>query len=174
MANLPEEYVSLCLQRVSNKAFKNAIAFSAQIQNDSCMIIVKNVTEESYFILESQLQRLSDVIGYYHDSNTKVISMTGFIVYLMNVPFCWRLMAQKKGLISVQLIIQQQRSHAKICTLLQEKEKIVIKFRTQAEYSLQQKKGKIIHGELKEIYLRKILSTNLRFNIFECKVDTIK
>jgi hypothetical protein len=76
MANWPEEYVSLCLQRVNNKAFKNAIALAAQIQSTSHMIIVKNLTRELYFILESQLQSLSDVIGYYHDSDTKVIKIT--------------------------------------------------------------------------------------------------
>jgi hypothetical protein len=64
------------LQRVNNKAFKNAIALAAQIQNTSHMIIVKNLTRELYFILESQIQSLSDVIGYYHDSDTKVIKIT--------------------------------------------------------------------------------------------------
>jgi hypothetical protein len=73
LADSPEEYVSFRLQRVNNKAFKHAITLAAQIQNDSRMIIVENVTEESYFIFKSQIQSVSDVISFYHDNIKQVI-----------------------------------------------------------------------------------------------------
>jgi uncharacterized membrane protein YkoI len=71
----PEEYVTLRMQKVNPKAWKSALALTAQIQNDSRMIMVNNVTPESFFILETQLQSLSDVTGFYYDSNKQVIKI---------------------------------------------------------------------------------------------------
>jgi hypothetical protein len=73
VAQSPEEYVSFRMQRVNEKAFKHAVAFSAQIQSDSRMITLENVTEESFFIYDVQLQSLTDVMGFYHDSLRQVI-----------------------------------------------------------------------------------------------------
>jgi hypothetical protein len=69
----PEEYVTLRMQRVNQKVWKLALALTAQIQNNSRMIMVNNVTAESFFILKTQLQSVSDVIGFYHDNNKQVI-----------------------------------------------------------------------------------------------------
>jgi hypothetical protein len=71
----PEEYVTLRIQRVNKKAWKSALALITQIQNNSCMIMVNNITAESFFILETQLQSVSDVIGFYHDNNKQVIKI---------------------------------------------------------------------------------------------------
>jgi hypothetical protein len=71
----PEEYVTLRMQKVNPKAWKSALVLTAQIQNNSHMIVVKNVTEESYVILETQFQSLTDVIGFYHESNKQVIKI---------------------------------------------------------------------------------------------------
>jgi hypothetical protein len=65
-ATSPEDFVSFCLQRANPKAFNHVVALAAQIQNDSCMIIIENVTEESFFIFDSQIQSLPELIGYYH------------------------------------------------------------------------------------------------------------
>jgi hypothetical protein len=69
----PEVYVSFRLQRVNRKAFNHAVALAAQIQNDSRMIIIENVTSESFFIFDSQIQSISDLIGYYHENIKQTI-----------------------------------------------------------------------------------------------------
>lgn len=69
----PEEFVSFRLQKVNQKAYNHAVALAAQIQNDSRMIIIDNVTEESFFIFDSQIQSLPEMIGYYHDNNKQTI-----------------------------------------------------------------------------------------------------
>lgn len=67
LALTPEDYVSFRLQKVNEKAFKSAVALAAQIQQDSRTIIINNVAEEAFFILDTQLQSIADVIGYFHD-----------------------------------------------------------------------------------------------------------
>jgi hypothetical protein len=72
-ATSPEDFVSFRLQQVNPKAFNHAVAFAAQIQNDSRMIIIKNVTKESFFIFDSQIQSLPELIGYYHENIKQTI-----------------------------------------------------------------------------------------------------
>jgi len=61
-----DEYISFRTKSKNEKAFKNAIALVAQIQNDSRIIIIENVSEEAFFVYDAQLQKLSDTVGYYH------------------------------------------------------------------------------------------------------------
>jgi hypothetical protein len=65
-AESADEYVSFRTQKVNEKAFKNAIALVAQIQDDSRSIVIENVSEEAFFIYDSQLKQQSEFIGYYH------------------------------------------------------------------------------------------------------------
>jgi hypothetical protein len=53
-ATSPEDFVSFRLQNINPEAYNHAVALAAQIQNDSRMIIIKNVTKESFFIFDSQ------------------------------------------------------------------------------------------------------------------------
>jgi hypothetical protein len=74
-ATSPEDFVSFRLQRVNPKAYNHAVALAAQIQNNSRMIIIENVIEESFFIFDSQIQSLTEMIGYYHDTNKQTIKI---------------------------------------------------------------------------------------------------
>jgi hypothetical protein len=74
-ATSPEDFVSFRLQRVNPKAYNHAVALAAQIQNDSRMIIIENVIKESFFIFDSQIQSLTEMIGYYHDTNKQTIKI---------------------------------------------------------------------------------------------------
>jgi hypothetical protein len=49
------------------------VALSDQIQNDSYMIIIENVAKESFFIFDSQIQSLPEMIGYYHENLKQTI-----------------------------------------------------------------------------------------------------
>jgi hypothetical protein len=94
MADTPEDYVSFRTQIVNNKAFQHAVAMTAQIQNDTRTIIIENVSEEAYFIYESQLQHIGEIIGYYHVSATKSI----------------RLVVQTEEFMSIRRLIQKEIS----------------------------------------------------------------
>jgi hypothetical protein len=50
-------------------------ALAAQIQNDSSIIIIENVTKDSFFIYEAQLQTVSDVTGFYHNPVKQLIQI---------------------------------------------------------------------------------------------------
>jgi hypothetical protein len=65
-AETAEDYVSFRTQYVNEKAFEHAVALTAQIQNDTRAIVINNVSEEAFFILDSQVQQVSEAVGYYH------------------------------------------------------------------------------------------------------------
>jgi hypothetical protein len=65
-ASSVDEYVSFRTQRINQKAFQNAVALVAQIQKDSRLIVIENVSEDSFFVYDTELQQLTDIVGYYH------------------------------------------------------------------------------------------------------------
>ena len=62
----PEEYISFRTQEINEKAFKNAVAVVAQLQSDTRAIVIENVSEDAYFILDSQIQNIDKTLGYFH------------------------------------------------------------------------------------------------------------
>ena len=62
----PEEYVSFRMQYINKQAFEKAIAYTAQFHDDLRTIVIKQVSEDAFFILENQTGPLDPLLGVYH------------------------------------------------------------------------------------------------------------
>jgi hypothetical protein len=67
----PDEYISFRMRNVNPTAFQNAVALVAQHQNDLRTIVVDNVAEEAYFVLEGFAKQVDKVITVHHLQNKK-------------------------------------------------------------------------------------------------------
>jgi urease gamma subunit len=61
-----EEYIAFRMQHVNQKAFNNAIPATAQFHSTLRTIVINQVSEESYFVLENQVGAVNNLLGVYH------------------------------------------------------------------------------------------------------------
>ena len=74
----PNEYVSYKMRYVSPKAFNNAIALVAQHQNDLRTVVINNVTESAYFVLEEEAKKVQHVITVHHLKDKQSMRLTTY------------------------------------------------------------------------------------------------
>jgi hypothetical protein len=67
----PDEFIAFKMQKISSKAFNNAIALVAQHQNDVWTVVINNVSEEAYFVLEGKTRQMEHVLTVHHLSKKK-------------------------------------------------------------------------------------------------------
>jgi hypothetical protein len=71
----PAEYVPFKTRGVNETAFFTSIAMAAQFQEDLHVIALKQVSKESYFILENEIKQMELVKGHHHNEKTGVMKL---------------------------------------------------------------------------------------------------
>jgi hypothetical protein len=65
-ANQPDSYISFRMKAMNPTAFKHAVAMVAQFQNDLRTIVINNVSEEAYFVMENHAKQVDKVLTVHH------------------------------------------------------------------------------------------------------------
>ena len=74
----PDEYVSYRMRYVSSKAFNNAVALVAQHQNDLRTVVINNVSESAYFVLEEEAKKVQHVVTVHHLKHKHSMRLTTY------------------------------------------------------------------------------------------------
>ena len=62
----PDEFISFRVKQIDEKAFANGIAITAQHQQDLRTVVVNNISEDAFFILEHQATTIENVRSIHH------------------------------------------------------------------------------------------------------------
>ena len=74
----PEDFISFRMKRMNYKAFQHAIAMVAQTQNDLRTIVLNNISEEAYFVLESAANQVNKIRTVHHIKSKKSMRIVTF------------------------------------------------------------------------------------------------
>ena len=62
----PVEFVSFRMRKINIEAYHTAIALVAQHQHDLRTIVINNISEEAFFVLEGEAKQLERVVTVHH------------------------------------------------------------------------------------------------------------
>ena len=62
----PVEFVSFRMRKINIEAYQTAIALVAQHQHDLRTIVINNISEEAFFVLEGEAKQLERVVTVHH------------------------------------------------------------------------------------------------------------
>jgi hypothetical protein len=81
----PDYYISFRLKKMNPTAFRHAVAIVAQHQNDLRTIVINNVSEEAFFVLENKALQVEKIQTVHHLINKNSVCLVAYAEDILEV-----------------------------------------------------------------------------------------